>query len=84
LGLWVIEYWDTGTSTFIPFKATWDQTNEELDGDCYATFYLANTPQNRALIQQDLLVAVWFDDTLVFSGTLSGGDLGSKRIKAVI
>jgi hypothetical protein len=84
LGLWVIEYWDTGTSTFIPFQATWDQTNEELDGDCYATFYLANSAENRALIQQDLLVAVWFDDTLVFSGTLSGGDLGSKRIKAVI
>jgi hypothetical protein len=84
LGLWVIEYWDTDTSTFIPFKATWDQTNEELDGDCYATFYLANTVENRALIQQDLLVAVWFDDTLVFSGTLSGGDLGSTRIKAVI
>ncbi len=84
MGLWVIEYWDTDTSTFIPFKATWDQTNEELDGDCYATFYLANSAENRALIQQDLLVAVWFDDTLVFSGTLSGGDLGSKRIKAVI
>jgi hypothetical protein len=84
MGLWVIEYWDTGMSTFIPFQATWDQTNEELDGDCYATFYLANTVENRALIQQDLLVAVWFDDTLVFSGTLSGGDLGSKRIKAVI
>jgi hypothetical protein len=84
LGLWVIEYWDVGTSAFIPFQAVWDQTNEELDGDCYATFYIANTAANRALVQQDLLVAVWFDDTLVFSGTLSGGDLGATRIKAVI
>ncbi len=81
---WIVEYWDEGTSAFIEFDAVWDQTNEELDGDCYATFYLANTSENRALIQQDLLVAVWFDDTLVFSGTLSGGDLGRTRIKAVI
>jgi hypothetical protein len=84
VGKWLVEYWDENSSTFIEFQAVWDQTNEELDGDCYATFYLANTSENRALIQQDLLVAVWFDDTLVFSGTLSGGDLGSRRIKAVI
>jgi hypothetical protein len=84
LGLWVIEYWDVGSSAFIPFQAVWDQTNEELDGDCYATFYIANSAVNRALIQQDLLVAVWFDDALVFSGTLSGGDISSTRIKAVI
>jgi hypothetical protein len=84
VGKWLVEYWDENTEAFIELQATWDQTNEELDGDCYATFYLANSPENRALIQQDLLVAVWFEDTLVFSGTLCGGDLGSKRIKAVI
>ena len=37
---WIVEYWDEGTSNFIEFDAVWDQTNEELDGDCYATFYL--------------------------------------------
>ena len=84
MGKWVIEYWDEGSSSFIEFEGVWDQTNEELDGDCYATFYLANSADNRALIQQDLLVAVWFEDALVFSGTLSGGDLGATRIKAVI
>lgn len=81
---WIVQYWDEVTDNFIEFDAVWDQTNEELDGDCYATFYLANTPENRLLIQMDLLVAVWFEDTLVFSGTLSGGDLGNTRIKAVI
>ena len=84
MGKWIVQYWDEGTSSFVELQAVWDQTNEELDGDCYATFYLANSAENRALIQQDLLVAVWFDDTLVFSGTLTGGELSSKRIKAVI
>ena len=84
MGLWVIEYWDNDSSTFIPFKATMEQTSEELDGDCVASFWIANSAENRALIQQDLLVNIWFDDELQFSGTLCGGDIKSSKIKAVL
>jgi hypothetical protein len=82
MSLWVIEYWDNDSSTFIPFKASMEQTSEELDGDCVASFWIANSAENRALIQQDLLVNIWFDDELQFSGTLCGGDIKSSKIKA--
>jgi len=84
LGLWVIEYWDNGSSTFIPFKAEMEQTSEELDGDCVASFWIDNSAENRVLIQQDLLVNIWFDDELQFSGTLCGGDIKSSKIKALL
>lgn len=80
---WEIEYYDPGAQAFVAFDAEIDQIYQELSGDTYASFWLANTSANRALIQQDLQVAIYFDDKLQFVGVLSGGDLGGKKIKAI-
>ena len=83
MGKWQLEYHNAGTGLWNVLIAEFDQINQELTGDTTATFWLANTSANRALIQLDLPLRIWFDSKLQFSGILSGGDLGAKRIKAI-
>jgi hypothetical protein len=79
---WEIEYFDEGTSTWLPISGDLDQINED-ETDRNASFLIANTPGNRTLIQQDVMVNLWFDNKLQFAGILSGGDISAGKIKAI-
>ena len=81
MGKWEIEYYDEDLDDFVPLIAELDQIYFEHEGEPYATFYLINNETNQALIQQDLLVNVYFDNVLQFDGILQGGDLEAKPTK---
>ena len=79
---WDIEYIDPITEAIVAYDAEMEQISQDLDGDAVASFWLINKADNRALIQQDLVTNIYFDNKLQFSGILSGGEIGSKKIKA--
>jgi hypothetical protein len=85
MGKWEIEYYDDGESGFMPFlPAEIDQVYFEHEGEPYATFYINNTAANQTLIQQDLLVNIYFDSVLQFTGILQGGDLEAKPTRILV
>ena len=85
MGKWEIEYYDEGESGFMPFlPAEIDQVYFEHEGEPYATFYINNTTANQVLIQQDLLVNIYFDSVLQFTGILQGGDLEAKPTRILV
>jgi hypothetical protein len=85
MGKWEIEYYDEGESGFMPFlPSEIDQVYFEHEGEPYATFYINNTTANQTLIQQDLLVNIYFDSVLQFSGILQGGDLEAKPTRILV
>jgi hypothetical protein len=85
MGKWEIEYYDEGESGFMPFlPAEIDQVYFEHEGEPYATFYINNTAANQTLIQQDLLVNIYFDSVLQFTGILQGGDLEAKPTRILV
>ncbi len=85
MGNWEIEYYDEGESGFMPFlPSEINQVYFEHEGEPYATFYLNNTAANRTLIQLDLLVNIYFDSVLQFTGILQGGDLEAKPTKILV
>lgn len=79
---WEIEYYDEGTSAWISMAGEIDQINED-ETDHNASFFIANTSASRLLIQQDLMVNIWFDNKLQFTGILSGGDITGGKIKTI-
>ena len=84
-GTWSIEYLDPNTEILTPLKAEFDQLPDELNGDSNASFYLPNTDANRALVGRgDVLVNIYFNDDLQYSGILTTAELSSTKIKAII
>ena len=84
-GTWSIEYLDPDTEILTPLKAEFDQLPDELNGDSNASFYLPNTDANRALVGRgDVLVNIYFNDELQYSGILTTAEFSSSKIKAVI
>jgi len=83
-GTWEIEYFDRGINDFVSLRAEIDQVVDELGGDSSASFYLPNTNFNRDLVDNGVLVTVYFNGWLQYSGTLSAADVSSTKIKAVL
>ncbi|MGD6806531.1 MAG: LamG-like jellyroll fold domain-containing protein [Candidatus Bathyarchaeia archaeon] len=81
---WEIEYFNEATQTLVPLKADIDRVYEELNGDSYASFYLVNTPENRAIVAEDQVVLVWYDNELVYTGLLSAIDYENSRLKCTL
>jgi hypothetical protein len=84
-GTWSIEYLDPNTETLTPLQADFDQLPDELNGDSNASFYLPNTSTNRWLVGLgNVLVNVYFNNDLQYSGILTTAEISSTKIKAVI
>jgi hypothetical protein len=86
---WKIEYFDEDTNEFVEFSGyNHNEVYEELTDTAqpHLYFYLFNTAENRALLQQDLIVAAYFDNVLQFTGILQGGDVEDRpgKIKFVV
>ena len=84
-GTWSIEYLDPNTEILTPLRADFDQLPDELNGDSNASFYLPNNDFNRALVGRgDVLVNIYFNEELQFSGILTTAEISSAKIKATI
>ena len=83
-GIWQIEYLDQATETFTLLRADIDQIVDELGGDSNACFYLPNTEFNRNLVDTGVLVNIFFNGWLQYSGVLSAADISSAKIKAIL
>ena len=84
-GAWSIEYLDPDTEILTPWQADFDQLPDELNGDSNASFYLPNTDVNRALVARgDVLVNIYFNEELQYSGILTTAEISSAKIKATI
>ena len=83
-GTWDIEYLDEDVNDFVPLRAEIDQVVDELSGDSNASFCLPNTNFNRELVDNGVLVNVYFNGWLQYSGILSAADVSSTKIKAIL
>ena len=86
---WTIEYYDETAEDFVEFTGyNLNEIYEELseNGEPHLYFYLFNTVDNRALLQQDLLINAYYDNVLQFTGILQGGDIEDRpgKIKMVV
>jgi hypothetical protein len=84
-GAWEIEYFDPNTELLVPMQADFDQLPDELNGDSNASFYLPNTSTNRWLVGLgNVLVNIYFNNDLQYSGILTTAEISSSKIKAII
>ena len=81
---WEIEYYDEGTEQFVALDAWSPEVYEELNGDKYATFYIANSAANRAVVASDKTVAIYFDSSPQFVGVLSACEYNRTKIKCTV
>ena len=84
-GTWSIEYLDPDMEILTSLRADFDQLPDELNGDSNASFYLPNNDFNRSLVGRgDVLVNIYFNEELQYSGILTTAEISSAKIKATI
>src|SRR3972149_10852332 len=81
---WEIEYYDEGLEQLVALHGQIDRVYEELNGDSFGSFYLTNTPENRALVASEKNAFIWFNDELEYAGILSGVEYNRTRIKCTL
>ena len=84
-GSWQIEYLDPDTEQLVPLSADLKQIVDDLTtGESSASFTIPNTDFHRDLVDNRALVAIFFDNYLLYSGILSVANLSNSKIEAVL
>ncbi|MGD6850737.1 MAG: hypothetical protein ACQCN6_01600 [Candidatus Bathyarchaeia archaeon] len=76
-----VEYLD---GDWTALKAEFQNTDETLNGYEEATFKIANTAANRALVASNLDAQIKFDGTVIFSGELSALEYENRKILCIV
>lgn len=81
MAAWTIQYWDG--SNWVTLAGVVEKIPQELNGHEEATFRIANTVANRAIVASDRKVKILFDSTVQFKGVLSAPQYGLTTISCL-
>jgi len=81
---WRFEWYDETAAEWRSFSGRLEQIDDTLNGPEEASFYIANTEENRAIIAEDRPARISFDGNIIFTGVLSGAVYSSTRIRCIV
>ncbi|MGD0643786.1 MAG: hypothetical protein ABSA75_02655 [Candidatus Bathyarchaeia archaeon] len=81
---WEIEYYDEFSEIFVKLAAKLEHVFDEMNGDSYASFYVANTQANQNLVNSKPIVAFYFNGHFEYNGQLLAWEIDGKKIKVKV